>query len=102
MTPETPLAEVAHHLPMEAAGHLLNYPSDVQQIVLHQIRITLVFWEERGYNLDPIAMEAALIALVSPLASLTQDILEKIGTNAALTSQLTSARRELELLRGHP
>lgn len=69
MKDDTPLTEVAHHLPASSAAHLGEFPSKVQFAVLEAIRASVVFLEESDVRLDPTqysAVLAAQVAMVTP------------------------------------
>lgn len=75
MTPDTPLTEVAAHLPAETAALLLEHEPEVQSAVLTQVRAVVVFWETQRYVFDPIAYEGILRAFVPTLAPLYAEVL---------------------------
>lgn len=65
MKPETPLPEVARHLPTKAAELLLSESPRIQEMVCTLIRDAVVFWEEQGVVLDPVAYQAVLNSLAA-------------------------------------
>lgn len=91
MKPDTPLTEVAAHLPREAAGHLSNYNPNVQTAVLTQVRALVVFWEARGYAFDPIAYEGLLNGVVPTLAPIFAEVVRLRAENASLSVRLATA-----------
>lgn len=91
MTPETPLPEVAHHLPAQAAEHLLAYDPIVQEATLKQVRDMVVFWETQRYIFDPVAYEGILMAVVATVASLYHE-------GALLSSRAFAAETLNEIL----
>lgn len=91
MTPETPLTEVARFLPVDAARVLSECDYTIQAHVLGQMRAILIYWEGRGIALDPVAMEAAINAVVASTAPLVECLLAAITVNEQLTSQLAAA-----------
>lgn len=91
MSPDTPLTEVAGHLPREAAAHLSDYAPEIQTAVLTQVRSTVVYWETRHYVFDPIAYEGLLNGLVPTLAPLYAEVFRLQVANASLRSRLAGA-----------
>jgi len=77
MTPETPLPEVAALLPRTAAALLSGSSSDVQVRVLGCVRTCFVYWEEQGYDIDPITLEGVLNGLVAMAAGMG-DLIERL------------------------
>jgi hypothetical protein len=92
MKPDTPLTEVAHHLPLDAALRLSKERGEIQTAVLAQIRTVVVFWETSRYVFDPVAYEGILDALVATLIPLYQTI-------TAGRAEAVALREETELLR---
>lgn len=84
MTPDTPLPEVAHLLPQEAASWLSERDSFIQTSVLTQLRILVVFWESHGHVFDPIVYEGIINALVPSLAAMNDEILRLRRENERL------------------
>lgn len=78
MNRETPLEEVARHLPTEVAQVMIPYSYPVQESVLRQTRSALTGLEEMKAMLDPVQMEAFLTVFVGSIAPLT-DALHRIG-----------------------
>lgn len=74
MTPETPLEEVAHRLPPDAATLLLSKSPWVQGKVLEYVRACFVYWEASGHSFDPIALEGILNAVVALGAEASTEI----------------------------
>ena len=83
MTPETPLEEVAHRLPPDAATQLLSKSPCVQEKVLGYVRACFVYWEAGGYSFDPIALEGILNAIVALGAEASSEI-ERLELQALL------------------
>lgn len=101
MNNETPLTEVATHLPRAGAAVLTTFSYPVQSAVLVQIREIVVHWEEHGYVFDPIAYEATLEALCKSLGP-AYDVVEKyFELNAMLKAQLAKADSLIEELGEH-
>lgn len=65
MNIETPLEEVAQHLPTEAASFLLAQPSEVQMYALMSVRLTVSSFEANGAQMDPMTYDAVVSALTS-------------------------------------
>lgn len=68
MNIETPLTEVAHMLPKEAAVVLMNLDVATQQLVLTLTRNVIVAWEQSGVDLDPITFSMVITPVVATLA----------------------------------
>lgn len=100
MTPETPLPEVARHLPQAAAAILDQHSEGVQVYVLTQIRAIVVYWETQRYVFDPVAYEGILNAFVVNFAPLAAEIQRLNGDVAILQSQLLGADILIRTLRG--
>lgn len=98
MNVDTPLEEVALHLPKEAASLLCGQDTLVQTCVLIHVRAAVVFWETEGYVFDPVQYEGVLNGLVPTLASLSNEMLRIQGENEALGLML--ARVTLDNLLG--
>lgn len=60
MNSETPLTEVAHHLPAQAAGILGDCPNAIQIAVLTTIRSFVCHLETAEVTLDPIQYDIIL------------------------------------------
>jgi len=90
VTPDTPLTEVARHLPREAATQLSDYEPDVQMAVLTQIRAMVVYWEKQ-HVFDPIAYEGLLNGLVPVLTLLYAELGRLRSENARLSALLAGA-----------
>jgi hypothetical protein len=65
MNQDTPLEEVAAHLPAEAAEYLLPFPPGIQRVVLGQLRIVVAYWEGRGLTMDPITYEIVITSIIA-------------------------------------
>lgn len=76
MNEDTPLTEVAHHLPALAANALGTYHVDVQIAVLTTVRSSVVYLERMGVVLDPTAYEAVISALTLSLTPAYNDLRE--------------------------
>lgn len=98
MNADTPLAEVALHLPKDAATLLLTQDELVQTCVLIHVRAAVVFWEQEGHVFDPVQYEGVLNGLVPALTSLSNEMLRIQGENEALGLML--ARVTLDNLLG--
>lgn len=95
MRPDTPLTEVATHLPLPAAQILDEMAEDVQEYVLSQMRRVIVWWEEQGYVLDPVSYEAVLTALVACLTPQAEEIRRAARTIATLAIENDELRANL-------
>lgn len=91
MTPETPLTEVAQHLPRESASLLMECDSDIQTAVLMHIRALIVYWETQRYVFDPIAYEGVLMGVVAMLIPLHADLISLKMNIRGLSFQLAEA-----------
>jgi len=67
MKPDTPIAEVALHLPAPAAALLSECDPAIQEAVLADVRTFVVTIEEGGATLDAIAYGVVLGGLVPML-----------------------------------
>jgi hypothetical protein len=88
LKPDTPLAEVARHLPTKAADHLLKEDAFVQEMVCTLIRDAVVFWEEQGVVLDPMAYQAVLNSLVAQSVGVVRNLERLVRENELLRSRL--------------
>ena len=84
MTPETPLEDVATYLPREAATVLMDTDPIVQTAVLTHLRSMLVYWERGGYDLDPVAYEGVLNALIPVVGSIYKELFSALDANHGL------------------
>lgn len=79
MNLETPLSEVANHLPSELAELLLDEHEWVQTLVLTQIRAVVITIEESGTTLDTIQYHSVIGAvgpvLIASAGALMQQII---------------------------
>lgn len=64
MSPDTPLAEVAHYLGQETAALLLERAPGVQNATLRIVRAYITFLEEKDVHLDPITLTDKLHRIV--------------------------------------
>lgn len=87
MKPDTPLEEVAHHLPLQAAKHLVTVPDYIQNAVLRQVRVVVVYWETQRYVFDPVAYEGILDAFVATLVPLYTETVKLRQVNSELASK---------------
>ena len=86
MNNETPLAEIAASLPHAAATALSECENfGAVESVLAMVRACYVYWEEDGYQFDPIQMEGILNALVV-----------SVIPGMVATAQLTEANEKLQ------
>lgn len=92
MNHDTPLDEVARHLPRNAAAQLLEQPPEVQTVVLKHTRSILVSWESQEHvRLDPIVSEILLNGLVPSLVPVYTELLQLWHANAVLHATLEGA-----------
>lgn len=91
MSPDTPLEEVARHLPPEAAEHLDGLHSEVQIQTLTLLRVVVSYWDANNYTFDPIAYEGMVNALVGSIAPLFDALRDLNEANSALAQRLASA-----------
>lgn len=71
MNADTPLPEVAGHLPPGAALVLAEfgeYPA-IQRFVLTQLRSAMIYWESQRLDLDPIQWDVVVTTLVTQHAT---------------------------------
>jgi hypothetical protein len=87
MNMETPLTEVAHHLPAETAGALGEFPQSVQVATLGAIRLTVSCWEEAGVSLDPMQYAVLLSTLTKTLSTTYAELFALQHRLAALELQ---------------
>lgn len=77
MQHDTPLTEVAHHLPSIAAGVLSDISNPVvQELVLKNVRSFVVAIEDRGVELDALEYDAVLSAFVACQIAWSQEGVE--------------------------
>lgn len=81
---ETPLTEVAGHLPPEAADLLMGYSPEVQMAVLTVLREAICYWENKGIVLDPVAYAAVVTTHVTQAATVTQQLVDALTANAEM------------------
>lgn len=86
MKPDTPLPEVARHLPTRAAEQLLKEPYLVQEMTCQFIKDAVVFWEEQGAALDPLSYQAVLNSLVAQNIVVARRLLSLYAENELLRS----------------
>jgi hypothetical protein len=92
MTLDTPLAEVAAHLPRQAAITLVEKHPLVQKTTLEMVRSALVFWETNGVDLDPIQFDAVVTILVVQVSGLEEALLDSTIKLESLTMSLKEGR----------
>jgi hypothetical protein len=82
MNRETPLFEVAAHLPPELATKLMGMPMEVQGKAMGFIRACIVTMEEEGADLDPVSYRAVVYAMgvLAILAAQSHTTLAEITT----------------------
>lgn len=71
---DTPLAEVAHHLPARTAAVVAGLSSMLQESVLTQVREFVVGIEAGRITLDQIAYEVVLESFVMSTLSVLLDV----------------------------
>lgn len=84
MKSDTPLTEVAHHLPAEAAGLLGTAPWAVQESVLRAVRDYVCYLERSEVTLDPMQYDTIIGSVVlvlmpahNAIFSLSQQLIEE-------------------------
>lgn len=80
---DTPLPDVAHMLPKEAARLLMSATPMTQEFTLQSVKTMLIELEETGVTLDPVQLEAVLLTHVRIVAVLHTQMV--IATVAAAT-----------------
>lgn len=91
MKENTPLAEVAAHLPQEAAQLLMLCSDSVQTEVLRQMRSVIVYLEESDCLFEPVSYEFILNAVVASIAPLYGEIFAVHMELASAESRLMDA-----------
>lgn len=96
MKHDTPLEEVALHLPAATAAALGDTNFVIQEVVLTHVRDFVVDLERRGISLDSIAYDAVLGGLCEALVFQAQ---ESMGCYVRL-QRILGLAREIEDLSG--
>lgn len=91
MNLDTPIHEVAQHMPQEAAAFLMRHSEEVQIATLTQIRSIVAYFETKRVVMDPIAYDAILRGMTLVLAPLYEEITRLRDVNARLSSQVEGA-----------
>lgn len=73
MNLDTPLDQVAHHLPTHVAAALADCDSAVQHVVLRHVRLFVTSLEQDKIQLDTIAYARVLSAFVDSVMNLAAD-----------------------------
>lgn len=60
MNEDTPLREVAQHIPAAVAMELIELSEDLQESVLMTVRAAVLGLEEMGCHLDPVQYDAVV------------------------------------------
>jgi hypothetical protein len=68
ITDDTPLEEVAGHLPAGAARQLMPLPPRLQRLMMLYVRQALAEWERQEIDLNPIQYDVVVSTLVAQLA----------------------------------
>lgn len=84
MKSDTPIAEVAAFLPVDAANFLLTQTVQVQETVLMTVRGILVYWEGVNCNLTPVELESVINSLVFAITPAHQQLMLARTTLAAI------------------
>jgi len=101
MMPDTPLEEVASHLPAEAAKYLMGRnDQNLEQAVLKHIRTLVVFWETHNYVFDPVLYEGMLTALVPSMCGIYAELFKSIDEKVLLNHKLRIAEATVDSLSG--
>lgn len=98
VTPDTPLPEVAAHLPRESARSLMELPNHVQVAVLHSLRGMIAGWESTGVTLDPIQFEGVTAAVVEQLVEATLDHCAIIARQSHVIDEQIHALEQAQLI----
>ncbi len=96
MRPDTPLDEVARHLPLNAAKTLVGEDPLIQDAVLRQVRVMVVYWESQRYVFDPVAYEGILDAVVATVIPLIKEAAVLRLTSKELASRVAGAEILIE------
>lgn len=78
MNLNTPLVEVAHLLPAEAAQMIMYEPQNRQNAILHVVRRVVAEWEAKGLALDHFALSIVLTSIVREQLALFHGILNHL------------------------
>lgn len=92
MNRDTPLKEVAHHLPAEAAEVLGEQGETIQLGVLACVRESICTLEEMGVGLDPVQYQAVVGVLVASAGALFEEI-DQLATQLGRAKAEISRRR---------
>lgn len=76
MKHDTPLIEVAHHLPAATASFLGTCNSVVQEVVLGSVRTFVTEIEARGVALDTLAYDAVIEVYVAGQIAIAREATE--------------------------
>lgn len=96
MRPDTPLDEVARHLPINAAKSLVHVEETIQTAILRQVRVLVVYWETQRYVFDPVAYEGILDAVVATLIPLYRENIAHRLAGQDLANRLAAAEILIE------